>query len=130
MLEIVGSPYQTCDKISRRSMLRVGTLGLAGLSLPDLLRQRASAADSSGKKKTSVILLWQGGGPSHIDMFDLKPNAAQEFRGEFNPIATNVPGLQVGELLTGHAKIMDKFSVVRSVTHTNAGHGMGSQWMQ
>jgi hypothetical protein len=70
------------------------------------------------------------GGPSHIDMYDLKPDAPVEVRGEFKPIATNVPGIQIGEHLPMQAKIMDKLAIVRSAYHTNAGHGMGSQWMQ
>jgi hypothetical protein len=77
-----------------------------------------------------VILIWQAGGPSHIDMYDLKPNAPTEVRGEFKPISTNVPGIQISEQLPHQAKIFDKLSVVRSAFHTNAGHGMGSQWMQ
>ncbi|MFM9116005.1 MAG: DUF1501 domain-containing protein, partial [Planctomycetota bacterium] len=67
--------------------------------------------------------------PSHLDMYDLKPDAPAEFRGEFRPIATNVPGIDIGEHLPLQAKIMDKLSIVRSAYHTNAGHGMGSQWM-
>src|SRR5947209_12415165 len=113
---------------SRRSFLKVGALGLGGLTLPGLLRARA--AQSPGSTRKSVILIWQAGGPSHIDMYDLKPNAPAEVRGEFKPISTNVPGIQIGEHLPHQAKIFDKLSVVRSAFHTNAGHGMGSQWMQ
>ena len=112
---------------SRRSFLQVGALAVGGLTLPNLLRLRA-AQPAAAKK--SVILIWQAGGPSHIDMYDLKPNAPAEVRGEFKPIDTNVPGIQIGEHLPQQAKIFDKLSVVRSAFHTNAGHGMGSQWMQ
>jgi hypothetical protein len=112
---------------SRRSFLRVGALAVGGLTLPGLLRLRA---EQPGARKKSVILIWQAGGPSHIDMYDLKPNAPAEVRGEFKPISTNVPGVQISEHLPLQAKIFDKLSVVRSAYHTNAGHGMGSQWMQ
>jgi hypothetical protein len=114
--------------LNRRSMLKVGALALGGLTLPGLLRARAANGSSANRK--SVILVWLAGGPSHIDMYDLKPNAPAEVRGEFKPINTNVPGVQIGEHLPLQAKIFDKLSVVRSAYHTNAGHGMGSQWMQ
>jgi hypothetical protein len=130
MLEVNGPGYRCCDGVTRRSFLRVGFLGLAGLTLADHLRLRAAAADAGQPTKdTAVILLWLGGGPSHLDMYDLKPEAPVEFRGEFRPIATNVPGIQVGEHLPLQARHMDKLAVVRSVMHTNAGHGMGTHWM-
>jgi uncharacterized protein (DUF1501 family) len=131
MLDIIGPGYRSCDKVSRRSFLRVGFLGLAGLSLSDHLRMQARAA-AAGKttKDTAVILFWQGGGPSHIDMYDLKPDAPVEFRGEFKGIATNVPGVTFGEHLPLQAKHMDKMTIIRSAYHTNAGHGMGTHWMQ
>ncbi len=113
---------------NRRSMLKVGALALGGLTLPNLLKARA--ANGSATNRKSVILVWLAGGPSHIDMYDLKPNAPTEVRGEFKPIPTNVPGIQIGEHLPLQSKIFDKLSVVRSAYHTNAGHGMGSQWMQ
>src|SRR6476659_10823476 len=113
--------------LNRRSMLKVGALALGGLTLPNLLKARAAGGSSANRK--SVILVWLAGGPSHIDMYDLKPNAPAEVRGEFKPIATNVPGIQIDEHLPRQSKIFDKLSVVRSACHTNAGHGMGSQWM-
>lgn len=130
MLEISGNSVRTCDGVSRRNFLRVGSLTLGGLTLADLLRARATA-DESGTpaKDTAVILVWLAGGPSHIDMYDLKPNAPAEFRGEFREVSTNVSGIRISEHLPYQAAIMDKFSIVRSATHTNAGHGMGSQWM-
>ena len=91
---------------------------------------KARAEGGSSAKRKSVILVWLAGGPSKIDMYDLKPNAPVEVRGEFKPIPTNVPGVQIGEHLPLQAKLFDKISVVRSGCHTNAGHGMGSQWMQ
>lgn len=116
------------DITTRRGFLKVGALTLGGFTLPNLLRARAEQIAVSQKKK-SVILVWLAGGPSHIDMYDLKPNAPAEFRGEFKPIDTSVPGIQFGEHLPLQAKIADKISIVRSAYHTNAGHGMGSQWM-
>jgi uncharacterized protein (DUF1501 family) len=113
---------------SRRTFLQAGALAIGGLTLPDLLRLRAAQPSAANRK--SVILIWQAGGPSHLDMYDLKPNAPAEVRGEFKPIATNVPGIQIGEHLPNQAKVFDKLAVVRSAFHTNAGHGMGSQWMQ
>src|SRR5262245_37507958 len=126
MLEFIGPGFRTCDGVSRRGFLKVGALALGGLTLPALLRARASGQATA---KKSVILLWLAGGPSHIDMYDLKPDAPAEFRGEFKPIRTNVPGILIGEHLPRQARIMDRLAVVRSACHTNAGHGMGSQWM-
>jgi hypothetical protein len=130
MLDVSGPRYDSCDGVSRRSFLKVGFLGLAGLTLADHLRLRA-AARKAGKatKETSVILLWLGGGPSHLDMYDLKPEAPVEFRGDFKPIKTNVTGVQISEHLPLEAKLMDRLAVVRSAAHTNAGHGMGTHWM-
>src|SRR5438552_445215 len=130
MLEVRGSGYRCCDGLSRRGFLKVGFLGLAGLTLADHLRLKAAAAEAGRQTPdTAVILIWLGGGPSHLDMYDLKPDAPVEFRGEFKEIATNVPGIRVGEHLPLEAKLMDKMTVVRSVMHTNAGHGMGTHWM-
>src|SRR6187549_4245486 len=116
---------------SRRSLLKIGSLGIGGLTLPNLLRHEARAAEETGvkKRRKAVILLWLAGGPSHIDMYDLKPDAPAEFRGEFKPVSTNVPGIDISEHLPHQAKIMDKLALVRSAFHTNAGHGMGAQWM-
>ena len=117
------------DITTRRGFLKVGGLAVGGLTLPNFLRMKAHAGQVGPTPKKSVILIWQAGGPSHIDMYDLKPNAPAEFRGEFKPISTNVSGIQIGEHLPCQAKVMDKLAIVRSAFHTNAGHGMGSQWM-
>jgi hypothetical protein len=113
--------------ISRRSFLEVGSLALGGLALGDVMRWKARASGGAGPvvPDTSVILLWLPGGPPHMEMYDLKPDAPSEYRGEFRPIPTVVPALGVCELLPRHAKIADKFSVVRSVAHEFADHGGG-----
>jgi hypothetical protein len=116
-----------CDGVSRRSFLKVGAMGMgaAGLSLSDLLRLEAQAAATPGASpvtKKSLINIYLGGGPSHTDIFDLKPDAPSEFRGEFNPISTNVPGMQICELMPRLAKSADKFAVIRSVVGTYPDH--------
>lgn len=130
MLNITGPAYSTCDGLSRRSFIKAGFLGLGGLTLAEHLRLKAKANEhGEPTRDTAVILFWLGGGASHIDMYDLKPNAPAEFRGDFQECATNVPGTRISEHLPFEARMMDKLSVVRSVTHTNPGHGMGSHWM-
>ena len=115
-----GSRY--CDGASRRSFLKAGALALGGLALPDFLRLKAHGAVSSGGKARSVIMICLGGGPSHVDLYDMKPNAPAEIRGEFRPMATKVAGLQVCELLPKQARVADKFSVVRSATWQEPEH--------
>jgi uncharacterized protein (DUF1501 family) len=114
--------------VSRRDFLRAGFLGFAGLGLGDLLRLRARAA-AAGKppKEASCILLWMGGGPSHLDTYDLKPAAPVEYRGEYKPIRTRVPGLDVCQLLPRHARVADRFALLRSLHHDFAGHWDGAQ---
>src|SRR5690242_557172 len=94
-----------CDGFSRRSFLRVGTLGAAGLTLPGLLRLRAAASPARGRPCRSVIMVMMSGGPSHIDTYDMKPDAPAEYRGEFRPIPTAIPGLRFCELLPLQAKL-------------------------
>ena len=129
MLNVFGNQHTTCDGVSRRDVLRAGVCGLTGLTLADVLRGRAQASSRGSKKDTSVILIWKGGGPSHIDMWDLKPKAPAEFRGDFAPIGTNVPGIDIGEHLPLSAQQMDKYSIVRSVTHPDAGHESASHYL-
>lgn len=97
------------------------------MALPDLFRLRALAAEAgrSADQETAVIFVWLPGGPPHMDMYDMKPNAPSDYRGAFKPISTKVPDMQVCELLPRHAAIADKFSIVRSVSHTFADHGGG-----
>ncbi len=111
--------------LMRREFLAAGVLGVGGLSLPDLFRIRAHAAQA-GKgvdQETNVIFVWLPGGPPHLDMYDMKPNAPSEYRGAFHPISTNVSGINVCELMPRHASIADRFSIVRSVSHAFADHG-------
>lgn len=117
-----------CDGISRRDVLRVGMLSTLGLTLPDLLRMQAAGA-AGARKDVNCILIFQQGGPSQLETFDLKPEGPVETRGEFKPIKTNVPGFEVSEHLPKLARVADRFSVLRSVTHTNAGHGGGAHYM-
>jgi hypothetical protein len=105
---------------TRRTFLRIGALGLGGLALPQLLRAEASAGVRSSQK--SVILIYLVGGPPHQDMFDLKPNAPKEIAGPWKPIATNVPGVQIGEAFPRLAKMMDRLVVVRSLVGNQADH--------
>lgn len=107
---------------SRRSFLLAGSLGLFGLSLPQLIAARAAAAQRAFGRARSCILLFMWGGPAHQDTWDLKPDAPAEIRGEFSPISTNVPGLQICEHFPQLARRCDKLALVRSVTHNNADH--------
>jgi hypothetical protein len=114
--------------ISRRGFLRVGAVG-SGLTLSGLLRSDAAAA-AAGRPvhpERSVIILWMRGGPPHLDMWDMKPDAPAEYRGEFKPIPTNVPGIHLGDILPMSAKIMDKWSIIRSLHHHDAGHSTADQ---
>jgi hypothetical protein len=104
-----------CDGLSRRDFLRIGALGLGGLTLADLMRLRAEGNTRTETSHKSVIMVYLPGGPSHIDMYDLKPAAPAEYRGEFRPIRTNVPGIDVCELMPQHAKIADRFAIVRGL---------------
>ena len=120
MWTFTGSKQQFCDGVSRRNFLQVGALGLGGLTLPKLLRAESLASSQSTRK--SIINIYLPGGPSHMDMFDLKPLAPKEFRGEFSPIATNVDGMEICEHMPRLAKVADKFSVIRSLTGIREEH--------
>src|SRR5262249_1763550 len=111
--------------ISRRDFVKAGVLGSAGLSLADLLRHEAKA--TTPHRDRSVIILWMRGGPSHIDMWDPKPDAPAEYRGEFGVIPSRVPGIMLSDMLPMSARVMDKWSIVRSLHHHDAGHSSGDQ---
>ncbi|MCC7419435.1 MAG: DUF1501 domain-containing protein [Planctomycetaceae bacterium] len=113
MLTILGSKQQYCDGMRRRDFLRIGALGGA-LSLPELLLGRAQAETAGRSSRKAVIMVCLNGGPSHLDMYDLKPKAPVEIRGEFEPIPTNVPGIEISELMPMQARIADKLAIVRS----------------
>jgi Protein of unknown function (DUF1501) len=106
--------FRFCDGLSRRDFLRVGALGVGGLTLADLLRLRAQGVSGDQPHKAVIMVLLRGG-PSHIDTYDPKPNAPMEIRGPFQPIATNVPGIQVSELLPLQARLMDRLAIVRNM---------------
>jgi Protein of unknown function (DUF1501) len=123
MLAKTGQPVSAGavnHRLSRRSFLKIGALGVGGLTLPRLLRAEAAAGIRSSQK--SVILIYLVGGPPHQDMFDLKPNAPQEIAGPWRPTATNVPGIQICEALPRLARIMDKLVVVRSLVGNQSDH--------
>jgi len=113
--------------VERREFLRLGSLGLGGLTLPELFRRREASAAASGQSEpdTSVIFVWLPGGPPHMDMYDMKPDAPLEYRGALRPINTVVPGMDVCELFPLHAKLADKYNIVRSISHDFADHGGG-----
>ncbi len=115
--------------LKRREFLRIGLSGFASLSLPGLLQLRAQAAGAKPELKTAVILVWLRGGASHLETYDPKPDAPSEYRGVFDSIATRVPGMRLCELLPRHAKIADKFTLLRSMSHTGGGHPAGSLQM-
>lgn len=110
------------NSLTRRGFLQAGSFTLGALTLGDLGRLRAAA---KAEPDTAVILLWLPGGPPHMETYDLKPDAPSEYRGEFRPIPTVVPGLDVCEHLPLHAKLADNFTIVRSVAHEFADHGGG-----
>jgi len=113
-------------RADRRGFLKAGMLGAAGIGLSDLLRAEAKASTTT-KRYNSVIILWMRGGPSHIDMWDPKPDAPVEYRGEFGTIPSSVQGVRLGDLLPMTAKIMHKWSIIRSLHHHDAGHSAGDQ---
>src|SRR3954470_5882410 len=117
-----GGSEPFCDGISRRSFLRAGGLALGGLTLSDLLRLKAQGAVAAPRRGKSVIMICLGGGPSHVDTYNMKPEAPSEIRGEFHPIKSNVAGMDLSEMLPRQAKIADKFSVVRSATWQEPDH--------
>ncbi len=119
MLRFLGSSRKFCDGATRRDFLQIGAFG-AGLTLADMLRLKTASAAATNKKQASrsqksAIMIYLPGGPSHMDMYDLKPEAPVEFKGEFNPIKTNVTGVEICEHFPMQAKMWDKLSCVRSI---------------
>src|SRR5579863_5196490 len=121
----------TCDGITRRDFLQVGALGAIGLTMSRLAAAQALGAVARGNDEKSCIMIFNLGAPSQIDCWDMKPNAPSEIRGPFKPIRTNNPDIQISEIFPLHAKIADKFSLVRTCYHTAAAvHDTGHQMMQ
>jgi len=151
MLEITGDSRSFCDGVSRRSFIKVGTLGFMGLTLSDLLRLRTAMASAvpsppgppggagastegaarpkgTGRKK-SVILVWMHGGPTQLETYDPKPEAPSEYRGPYGAMETSVPGFRISERLPLQARVMDKCTVIRSFTHQDGDHFAAAHWL-
>jgi Protein of unknown function (DUF1501) len=120
MLSILGPRARLCDGITRREAIRVGALAFGGLTLAGVLRLQAASPTPAARGK-SVIMIWLRGGASHIDSYDMKPDAPAEIRGEFKPISTNVPGIQICEHLPRSAKMMDRLTILRGIQSVDIG---------
>src|SRR4051794_8496355 len=122
-----------CDGLTRREVMRVGAIGLGGLGLPQLLGVGGAAARAGSTRPTprarSVVILYLSGGPSQLDMWDMKPGAPLEIRGTFRPIDTRVPGIQVCEHMPRMARVADKYTIVRSMSHGEAEHLRAGYWV-
>src|SRR3989442_10705970 len=132
MLKVTGKgSITTCDGITRRDFLQVGALGALGLTLSKFAALQALGAVARDKEDQACIMIFNLGAPSQLDTFDMKPNAPAEIRGPFKPIKTNNPDIQISEIFPNHAKLADKFSLVRTCYHTAAAvHDTGHQMMQ
>lgn len=113
---------KTCDGVSRRHFLKAGSLCVGGLTLADLLRLEARGDTARRPSCKGVIMVWLEGGPSHIDIYDLKPNAPAEIRGPYRPIQTKVPGMEICELLPEQAKVADQLAIIRNLAFQNNDH--------
>lgn len=120
MLTIPGTAIRLCDRLPRRDFLTIGSLACGGLTLPRLLRAEARAGIGASHK--SIIMIYLTGGPPHLDMVDLKPDAPTEVRGEFRPITTTVPEIQISELMPRVAAMMDKFAIIRTLVGSEERH--------
>src|SRR5262245_44631448 len=121
MLSLHSPGVRLCDGLTRREMLRVGGLGAFGLALPELLQSRQVAAATGGKAKSCIVLFLMGGPPQH-STWDPKPNTPAEIRGEFKPIATATPGLQICELMPRTARLTNRTCVLRAVSSQDNAH--------
>lgn len=122
------STHRTCDGVTRRDMLKAGSLTLGGFTLANYM-QLANAGQLQQGRADRAIFIELTGGPSHMDTFDLKPDAPDEYRGAFNPISTKVPGIQISEHLPKLASVTDKFAILRGVSHTLAAHRLGREYV-
>lgn len=130
MLTMTGHSSAFCDGVARRSFVKAGFLGLAGFSLPQLLKLQSASAAGSRANQKSVIFVELAGGPSQFETYDPKPQAPVEYRGEFGAIATSEPGVHFCELMAEQSQLMDKLSIVRSVAHTSNAHDPSSHLSQ
>ncbi len=126
-MSIGCADFRQTMRPDRRAFVKAGVLGSAGLALSELLRREARGSTSTGRHSPSVIILWMRGGPSHIDLWDPKPNAPAEYRGEFGVKPTNVPGILLSDMLPLCGQVMDRWSIIRSLHHNDAGHSSGDQ---
>ncbi len=129
MLTLRGNVLPTATSLDRRSFLTLGALPPLGMALPQLLAA-SDQPTAATRQDVSIILFFMAGGPSHIDMYDMKPDQPAEVRGPFSPIETNLPGLSVCDLMPRHAAIADKLSVIRSITHDLSVHDDATHWLQ
>src|SRR5262245_8356637 len=125
--EFMPNPTLHCPgPLSRRNFLKIGALSFGGFGLADVVPWQLRATERSGPTpETSVIFIWLPGGPPHMETYDMKPDAPAEYRGEFRPICTRVPGIDVCEHLPLHARVADKFTLIRSIAHNFSDHGGG-----
>lgn len=121
--------FRTCDGIGRRDFVRAGVAGGAGLTLANYMKMAHADQLNHDAKAKSAIFVNLNGGPSHMDTFDLKPDAPDEYRGEFSPIQTSVPGIYISEHLPKLAASMDKFCILRGVSHSVAAHQLGTEYV-
>src|SRR5437870_2207776 len=131
--KVMSSPcrdYHAAAPMGRREFLRAGSLGLFGLGLPELLKARAAASPAAGRPRAKAcIVLFMWGGPAHQDTWDMKPDAPAEYRGEFRPIATRVPGIRICEHLPRLARHTDKLALIRSMTHGDVNHTTATHFL-
>jgi hypothetical protein len=128
MFRILGPGRSACDGVNRREVLRLGGIGAMGIALPEVLRARAADAAKANQlpgfgRAKACLLIYLFGGPSQIDLWDLKPEAPEQFRGEFRPIETSVSGIQICEHLPRLSQQMDKLCLIRSMRHEHPRHG-------
>jgi hypothetical protein len=125
-----GRRFRDCNGTMRRDFLKVGALGTSSLTLGNLMRARTKAVETGASlPDTSVIWVWLGGGPTHVETFDPKMTAPMEYRSVTGEVSTNLPGVTLGGTFTKMAKVADKMAFVRSFAHTNSGHGGGTHFL-
>src|SRR5262245_20188629 len=126
MIRLTGPAARACDGFTRRTLLQAGGLAALGLSLPAAL---AADRRAGFRRSRPCLGIYPFGGPSHSDLWDMKPDAPSGFRGEFRPIATNVPGIHICEHLPRLARRADRFCLIRGMTHEHPRHGWGLYYM-